>query len=47
MLEHYWAGSVLTVFSAVCCVRRGGRDLDALKTFIEEQASELLVETTE
>lgn len=26
---------------------RGGRDLDALKAYIEEAAGELLVETTE
>lgn len=29
------------------CVRRGARDLEALKTFVEEQATELLAETTE
>lgn len=38
----------------LCCVAgpellscRGARDLDALKTFVEEQAIELLSETTE
>lgn len=47
-VEALFSRLLCSLFSAVlCCVHRGGRDLDALKTFVEEQASELLVETTE